>query len=65
MKTSIITIQKRVEEGYPSSIHYGDIIINGTSLYERIGQEFDFVSCLGWGDRDFQEKHHPFSRRQK
>ncbi|WP_339322095.1 hypothetical protein [Paenibacillus sp. FSL W8-0194] len=56
MKTSKLTIQKRIREGYPGTIHYGDIIINGISLYERIAQEFDFVSCLGWGDRDFQKK---------
>lgn len=55
MKTSKLTIQKRIREGYPGTIHYGDIIINGISLYERIAQEFDFVSCLGWGDRDFQK----------
>ncbi|WP_138753597.1 hypothetical protein [Paenibacillus sinopodophylli] len=55
MKVSHIEIKKRQREGYPGIIIYADIIIDGTSLFENIAHDFDFVSCLGWGSEEFQE----------
>ncbi|WP_018883105.1 hypothetical protein [Paenibacillus massiliensis] len=54
MKISTIKIQEKHREGYPGLIIYGDIIINDTSLHELIAHEYDFVSCLGWGNKEFQ-----------
>ncbi|ULO08543.1 hypothetical protein H1230_06980 [Paenibacillus sp. 19GGS1-52] len=54
MKISKIEIQKREREGYPGTIIFADFIIDGVSLYEEIAQTYDYVSCLGWGSKDFQ-----------
>lgn len=57
IKKSEIEFKMRLRDGYPGPIRFADFIVDGHSLYDRYAKHYDFVSCLGWGSEDFQQKH--------
>jgi hypothetical protein len=56
MKISQLKFKKRFRDGYPRPIYFADFIVDGQSLYDLYAKEFDFVSCLGWGSKRFQQE---------
>jgi hypothetical protein len=56
MKISKLHFTKRFRDGYPGPIYFADFIVNGQSLYDLYAKDFDFVSCLGWGSKEFQQE---------
>lgn len=56
MRISKLQFTKRYREGYPGPIYFADFNIDGQSLYELYAKDFDFVSCLGWGSKEFQQE---------
>lgn len=57
IKKSEIEFKMRLRDGYPGPIRFADFIFDGQSLYDSYAKHYDFVSCLGWGSEDFQQKH--------
>jgi hypothetical protein len=56
LKISKLKFKKRFRDGYPGPIYFADFIVDGQSLYDLYAKEFDFVSCLGWGSKGFQQE---------
>ncbi|GBG08060.1 hypothetical protein PAT3040_02627 [Paenibacillus agaridevorans] len=56
MKKSKLEFKLRTRDGYPGSLTFADFIVDGQSLYDLYAEEFDFVSCLGWGSEEFQNE---------
>jgi hypothetical protein len=56
-KISKLSIVKEVREGYPGKIVYANFLVDGLPLTNiKEIRDNDFVSCLGWGPKEFQRK---------
>lgn len=56
-KISKLSIVKEVREGYPGKIVYANFFVDGLPLTNiKEISNHDFVSCLGWGPKEFQKK---------
>ncbi|PEJ59162.1 oxidoreductase [Bacillus sp. AFS002410] len=56
-KISKLSIEKQTREGFPGKIVFANFLIDGIPLnnFNQIKDE-DYVSCLGWGPKVFQQK---------
>ncbi|WP_172250760.1 hypothetical protein [Saccharibacillus deserti] len=59
LSLSLLSIRKKRREGYPCTFEYGDFMIDGLRLYDRVLQQYsnlDDISCLGFGAEAFRRK---------
>ena len=54
-KISKLSIEKQVREGYPGKIVFANFLIDGIPLNNFKDIDSDYVSCLGWGPKEFQQ----------
>ncbi|MFB7138689.1 hypothetical protein ACFCYN_03400 [Gottfriedia sp. NPDC056225] len=56
-KISKLSIEKKIHEGYPGKIVFANFLIDGIPLINfKEFKDKEYVSCLGWGPKEFQQK---------
>jgi hypothetical protein len=53
---SKLSIEKQVSEGYPGKIVFANFLIDGIPLNNIKEIHNDYVTCLGWGPKEFQQE---------
>ncbi|MGE7133353.1 hypothetical protein [Lysinibacillus xylanilyticus] len=55
-KISKLSIEKQERDEYPGKIVFANFIIDGIPLNNFKDIDKDYVSCLGWGPKEFQQE---------